>query len=220
MIAKGAFAALLVTGSVAGAAVDVTGVFGTGSNVRDVMGSYYELGLSGCYTNEYFYDQPYLGYQKEFGVFEEYSEEHTSAFRVGNTAGFVFYRGQPKLYAGFNFEYYDWRRSSVPGFHAGTDFWLPAFGALMDWRNIRLVVENLGPYGYGFKLGDGFWDNITSARAFFRVARPFAIYTVFSYERDAHEVRVIEHRGNETYEHVYTEHDSGWFLGFGPTFSF
>jgi hypothetical protein len=72
MIAKGAFAALLVTGSVAGAAVDVTGVFGTGSNVRDVMGSYYELGLSGCYTNEYFYDQPYLGYQKEFGVFEEY----------------------------------------------------------------------------------------------------------------------------------------------------
>jgi hypothetical protein len=191
MIAKGAFAALLVTGSVAGAAVDVTGVFGTGSNVRDVMGSYYELGLSGCYTNEYFYDQPYLGYQKEFGVFEEYSEEHTSAFRVGNTAGFVFYRGQPKLYAGFNFEYYDWRRSSVPGFHAGTDFWLPAFGALMDWRNIRLVVENLGPYGYGFNLGDDRWHNITSARAFFRVARPFAIYTVFSYERDAHEVRVI-----------------------------
>lgn len=217
---KVAITTLIILNSAAGAAIDVAAVFGSGSNVRDIMQNYYELGLSGWYENNYFYDHLYFGYQKEFGILEEYPEEHPHAFRVGNTAGFVFSRGQPKLFAGFNVEYYDWREPSNPGFRGATDFWLPAFGALVDWGGLGLVAENLGPYGYGFKLGHGMWDNITSVRAFFRLAQHVTIYATFSYERDAHKVRIIEYRGNERYEREYTEHGSGWFLGFGPAFSF
>ncbi len=220
MAAKIIIGTLIAFCGAAGAEVDVAAVFGSGLSVRDMMQNYFELGLSGWYKQRYFYDRLYFSYQKEFGIFEEYAVEHVYAYRLGNTAGFVFYRGRPKLYAGFNVEYYDWREPSHPAFRGATDFWLPAFGVRADWRSFELVAENLGPYGYGFKLGHGMWDNIISAKAFLRPTRHFAAYVTFSYERDAHKVRVIEYRGNQRFEREDVESDGGWFLAAGPAFSF
>jgi hypothetical protein len=200
------------------AGVDVVPFFGFGDNVRDVISSYFEVGLGGWYRGDYFYNHLYLGYQKEYGIMEEYTVEHGSAYRIGDTAVYIFHRGRPNFFVGLNFEYYEWRKFGWPA--AGTDFWLPAFGVKADWQNFGLVGENLGPYGYGFKLGDGMWNNVTTARGFVRPTRRVAIYVTYSLEWRAHKVRIIEHRGSQKYESEHTEHDTGWFLGAGPAFSF
>lgn len=200
------------------AVVDVVPFFGFGDNVRDVISNYYEVGLGGWYRGDYFYNHLYFGYQKEFGIMEEYPVEHGSAYRVGDTAAYIFYRGRPNFFAGVNVEYYEWRKFEWPA--AGTDFWLPAVGVSAEWRRLGVRVENLGPYGYGFKLGHGMWNNVTAGRGFVRTTRHVAIYVAYSLEWCAHKVRVIEYRGNQRYETERTEHDTGWFLGAGPAFSF
>lgn len=200
------------------AAVDVAPHFGMGDNDRDVVGDYYEAGL-GCWLEAgRFYNHFYLGYQKEFGIMEEYTVEHASAYRVGDTAAYVLHRGLPNVYVGVNVEYYEWRKFDWPG--AGTDFWLPAFGVKIDWESFALLAENLGPYGYGFELGHGRWDNVTTARGFFRPYRHFGIYVACSCEWSSFESRIVEYRGNERYERELTEYYTGWFFGAGPAFTF